>query len=98
MPKEKEQIKEQTLRRDYVKNNPLFNEEQVSDIYDAFECFQNPKTKTVSLAEFVSSLKLFGFDSKNVIFMKIFKEMEKDNNNRQVDFETFFREILARLV
>lgn len=83
------------MGRDFVKNNESFTSDQILEIFDAFDCFVDPKTKLMNINSLISCAGSLGLDEKHPTIMKVLEGISDEIG--ETDFETFVNELTRRL-
>mmetsp|Transcript_63439 Transcript_63439/g.73809 ORF Transcript_63439/g.73809 Transcript_63439/m.73809 type:complete len:181 (-) Transcript_63439:196-738(-) len=95
----KEQLKQQTKKtlmgRDFVKNNESFTTDQILEVFDAFDCFVDPRSKLMNVGSLISCASSLGLDEKHPTILKVLQGISDELG--EIDFETFVNELTKRL-
>ena len=65
------------------------------EIFDAFDCFVDPKSKLMNVSGLISCASSLGLDEKNPTILKVLQSIADELGD--VDFETFVNELTKRL-
>ena len=83
------------MNKDFVKNNESFTPDQVMEIFDAFDCFVTPGTRSINIGNLISCAGSLGLDEKHPTIMKVLEGIADDNGD--IEFDTFVEELTARM-
>lgn len=78
-----------------MKNNESFSNDQVLEIFDAFDCFVDPRTKLMNVGNLISCAGSLGLDEKHPTIMKVLQAISEEFED--VDFEIFVNELTRRM-
>ena len=78
----------------YEKNG--LTEEEVMEIKEAFDLFDNDKSGTIDTNELKQALKNLGIDAKNQTLSNMMADLDKDNSGT-IDFDEFIDMMTAKM-
>ncbi len=78
----------------YEKNG--LTEEEVMEIKEAFDLFDNDKSGTIDTNELKQALKNLGIDAKNQTLTNMMADLDKDNSGT-IDFDEFIDMMTAKM-
>jgi centrin-1 len=80
--------------KDYEKNG--LTEEEVLEIKEAFDLFDNDKSGEIDTDELKQALKNLGIDAKNQTLQNMMTDLDKDNSGK-IDFNEFIDMMTAKM-
>jgi Ca2+-binding EF-hand superfamily protein len=93
-PAKVEPKKEEWNPKKYEKNG--LTEDEVLEIKEAFDLFDNDKSGQIDVEELKTALKNLGIDAKNQTLSNMMADLDRDNSG-QIDFDEFIDMMTAKM-
>lgn len=78
--------------------NPIFSPDHIAELYSMFSLYADPRQRRVDINDILMTAKSLGLDRKNELVYNALLSMAVDAGNHALDFETFLRELTAKIV
>src|SRR4051812_42467031 len=92
--KKEEPKKDEWNPKKYEKNG--LTEDEVMEIKEAFDLFDNDKSGEIDTEELKQALKNLGIDAKNQTLQNMMQDLDKDNSGK-IDFDEFIDMMTAKM-
>lgn len=92
--KKEEPKKDEWNPKKYEKNG--LTEDEVMEIKEAFDLFDNDKSGEIDTEELKQALKNLGIDAKNQTLQNMMADLDKDNSGK-IDFDEFIDMMTAKM-
>lgn len=98
----KKQIQENDLRailaKDIGAKNPVFSNEFITDLHAMFSLYADPRQRRADIRDILMTAKTLGLDQKFELVYKSLEEICDAVGADALDFETFLKELTAKVV
>ena len=100
MSKKEQQEKDlkAVLAKDIGGKNPIFSQDFVAELHSMFSLFADPRQRRADIRDILMTAKTLGLDAKYEIVFHAMQEIAESTGGDALDFETFLRELTAKVV
>lgn len=85
------------LGKDYSKNNSLLSLEHIGELFDLFALYADPRSRKSDVRDILMTARTLGLDAKYQVVFRALEDVA-DARKTEVDFETFIKDLTAKLV
>ena len=89
---------EAVLAKDIGVKNPIFSADFVSELHSMFSLFADPRQRRADIRDILMTAKTLGLDAKYEIVFHAIQNLAESTGGDALDFETFLKELTARVV
>lgn len=93
-----EKEKSVVLTKDYAVKNPVLALEHVEELFNLFALYAEPRNKKTDVRDILITAKTLGLDTKYQLVFRALEEVADARHGDPIDFETFIRDLTAKLV
>jgi hypothetical protein len=93
-----EKEKNAIMSKDVVTKNPIFEASQVGELYNMFSLYADPRNRKSDIRDVLITARTLGLDTKYQLVFRALEEIAEARKGDPVDFETFLRDLTAKLV
>lgn len=97
----KEQIEKEKnaiLSKDIAAKNPIFENTQITELYNMFAQYADPRNKKADIRDVLVTARTLGLDTKYQLVFTALEQIADARKGDPVDFETFLKDLTAKLV
>ena len=78
--------------------NPIFSPEIITDLHAMFSLYADPRQRRADIRDILMTAKTLELDSKYHLVFNLLDAICESNGADALDFETFVKELTARIV
>lgn len=86
------------LGKEVGAKNPVFSSEFISDLHAMFSLYADPRQRRADIRDILMTAKTLGLDTKFELVYKALEEICESVGADALDFETFLKELTAKVV
>lgn len=86
------------LAKDIGSKNPVFSSDFISDLHAMFSLYADPRQRRADIRDILMTAKTLGLDTKFELVYKALEEICDSVGADALDFETFLKELTAKVV
>jgi hypothetical protein len=86
------------LSKDIATKNPIFEATQIGELFNMFSLYADPRNRKSDVRDVLITAKTLGLDTKYQLVFRALEEIADARKGDPIDFETFLRDLTAKLV
>jgi len=86
------------LAKDIGAKNPVFSSDFIADLHSMFSLYADPRQRRADVRDILMTAKTLGLDTKFEIVYRALEEICESVGADALDFETFLKELTAKVV
>ena len=86
------------LSKDIGANNPIFSPGHLSELYQVFSLYQDPRQRRTDIRDIILTASTLGLDTRFEIAFKLLEDINEASNGNALDFEGFVRALTEKIV
>lgn len=100
MSKKEQQQKDlnAVLAKDIGAKNPVFSSDFVAELHSMFSLFADPRQRRADIRDILMTAKTLGLDKSYEIVFHAIHDIAEGSGGDALDFETFLKELTAKVV
>lgn len=85
------------LQKDIATKNPIFTNDSITELYNLFSLYADPRQRRVDIKDILMTAKTLGLDERYDIVFRVLAEISESSGDA-VNFEEFLKAVTARIV
>lgn len=78
--------------------NPIFSPEHIAELHQMFSLYADPRQRRADIRDILMTAKTLGLDTKHELVYRALEEICGSVGADALDFESFIRELTAKIV
>lgn len=93
-----EKEKKVLFGKDFVTKNPVLAVDHIEELFHLFNLYADARTKRVDARDILVTARTLGLNEKYAFVFKALEEVTEGEQGTDLDFETFVKELTAKIV